>query len=132
MLVFSCYSLNIPLIIGEVGMKKCLAAIILLWVLVLQTKALAYSLNCKFKDPAFSIEGVASLQLYDSHLIINEIMEIPLEKSRVKCGSFGRQQKLQGHRAGLQIILRSCTDAAILEGHLIDAHKSQVAEVVCN
>lgn len=112
-------------------MKKLLTASVLLFVIsVLHTKAFAMNLNCKFKDAPVS--GVNTLHINDESLIINSELEIPLEKSRVKCGNFGRQTRLDGEALGYQVILKTCTTDANMEGHLIDSIKGVAAEVYCN
>lgn len=112
------------------GMKKLMTASVLLFILsVLQTNSFAATLDCKFKE--LSVEGVESIQMTDESLIINKELEIPLEKSRVRCGHFGKQVRFDGRALGYQVILKSCTMEAKLEGHLIDAVNEVAAEVNC-
>lgn len=112
-------------------MRKLFTASVLLFVLAfLQTSVFAASLDCKFKDVA--MEGVEKIQLTDESLIINAELEIPLEKSRVKCGHFGRQTRLDGTAAGYQVVLKTCTDDAEMEGHLIDSINEIAAKVSCH
>lgn len=110
-------------------MQKLMSACLLLIVLAfLQTKA--FALNCKFKNS--KVENIQSLQIQNESLIINQELEIPLEKNRVRCGNFGRQDRFDGNALGYQVILKSCTDEAKLSGHLIDSRLEQVAEVICD
>lgn len=112
-------------------MQKLVSACLLLIVLaVLQTKAFAGALNCKFKNS--TVENIQTIQLKDESLIINQELEIPLEKNKVKCGNFGRQDRFDGNALGYQVILKSCSEEAKLAGHLIDSRLEQVAEVVCD
>jgi hypothetical protein len=114
-------------------MKKFIGASLLLVVIsALQTKAFAGSLNCAFKNAEVRVEGVETLQISEEALVVNENEIIPLAHTRIKCGAFGRQDRFDGVGNGLQIILKSCTDEAALEGHLIDSANSKVAEVVCD
>ena len=92
-------------------MKKFMGASLLLLVIsALQTNAFAGSLNCAFKNAEVRVEGIETLQISDEALVVNQ----------------------NGVGGGLQIILKSCTDEAALEGHLIDAANAKVAEVVCD
>lgn len=117
----------------EEGMKKLMGACVLLFVFsVLHTNAFASSLNCKFKSADSTVEGIDSLQITDDQLVINQNEAIQLEHTRIKCGQFGKQNRFDGLGNGLQVILKSCTDEAALEGHLIDAVNSKVAEVICD
>lgn len=112
-------------------MQKLLMVSVMLVILsFLQAKAFALSLDCKFK--AASINGVTSIRITDESLILNKEMEIPMEKSKVRCGHFGKQNRFDGSALGYQIILKSCSTDADLEGHLIDSVKSQIGEVLCN
>lgn len=115
----------------EEGMKKLFLASLLLFILsAIQNQVFAGSLNCKFKDR--SVAGIESIQLNDDNLIINENMEIPLEKSRVMCGHFGRQTRFDGEALGYQVVLKSCTTEATLEGHIIDSVSDIAADLVCD
>ena len=112
-------------------MQKLMSACLLLIVLaVLQTKAFAGALNCKFKNS--KVENIQSIQLQDEFLVINNELEIPLEKNKVKCGNLGRQDRFDGSALGYQVILKSCSEEAKLAGHLIDSRLEQVAELVCD
>jgi hypothetical protein len=97
---------------------------------MLQTNAFAGVLNCKFKDVV--VEGVNTVQVTDENLIINSELEIPLEKSRVVCGNFGRQIRLDGAALGYQVVLKTCTTEARMEGHLIDSINEVAAEMLCD
>lgn len=111
-------------------MQKLIKGSLLLVILAaLNTQAFAMNLNCKFKKEV--VEGVESIKISEESLIINKELEIPLEKSRVKCGGFGRQTRFDGRALGFQIILKSCTTEAVLEGHLIDSVRLIAADVVC-
>lgn len=106
------------------------ASFILILLAALQTNAFAGTLNCKFK--ADRIDGVQSISVTNDYLVINEETEIPLDKSIVKCAHFGRQTRLDGNAAGYQVILKSCSSEANLEGHMIDSIENKAAEVVCH
>ena len=115
-------------------MQKLLVAGLLLVILAtLQTKAFAKSsfsgLHCSFKHGRVS--NIQTLEMAEDSLIINAEIEIPLEVSRVKCGGFGKQVRFDGLALGYQVILKSCSSEAKLEGHLIDSLNDKVAEVVC-
>lgn len=111
-------------------MNKLITAPVLLFLLVvLQTNAFAGDLDCKFKD--VSVVGVKSITISDESLIINSELEIPLEKSRVVCGNFGRQTRFDGSALGYQVVLKSCTTDAKLEGVLIDSLNQVAADVRC-
>jgi hypothetical protein len=95
----------------------------------LQTKVFALDLDCKFKD--MSVAGVKTMKLADDNLIINSDIEIPLEESRVRCGNFGKQTRFDGNALGFQVVLKSCTSEAKLEGVLIDSLNSVGEDVLC-
>jgi hypothetical protein len=111
-------------------MNKLIGASLIIIVLAaLQGNVFAATLNCKFKDA--QMKGVDSIQISEENLIINNEMEIPLEKSRVNCAHFGRQTRLDGSALGYQVILKSCSTEAQLEGHLIDSINEVSADVLC-
>lgn len=110
--------------------KLITASLILFALVVLQNNAFATTLNCKFKDAP--VAGVKSIQITDDNMIINQDLEIPLEKSRVNCGNFGRQTRFDGSALGFQVVLKTCTTEAKLEGHLIDSLNEVAADVICN
>jgi hypothetical protein len=115
----------------ERGMKRLFCATLLLvFVLVVQNKVFASILDCKFKN--VSVMGVDKIQLIHEDLVINDELEIPLEKSRVKCGNFGRQVRFDGSALGYQVILKSCTTEAQLEGVLIDAVHFVAVDLQCH
>lgn len=112
-------------------MQKLIGACLLLVLLVaLQAKAFSMTLTCKFKQA--KVEGVQTIQLTEQTLFINEDLEIPLEKSAIRCGHFGRQTRFDGNAKGLQVVLESCSTEAQLEGHLIDEVNSKAAELICD
>lgn len=112
-------------------MLKLITASLFLFVLViLQNNAFALSLDCKFKET--TVTGVKSIEIKEESLVINKQLEIPMEKSKVKCGSFGRQTRFDGSALGFQIVLKSCSSEAKLEGHLIDEIREVAAEVLCD
>ena len=115
----------------ERGMKKLFCATLLLvFILVVQNKVFASILDCKFKN--VSVMGVDKIQLIHEDLVINGELEIPLEKSRVKCGNFGRQVRFDGSALGYQVVLKSCTTEAQLEGVLIDAVHFVAVDLQCH
>lgn len=112
-------------------MQKLISAFLLfLFLIALNKNAFADTLLCKFKTEAVS--AIKSLVVDEDVLIINSRMEIPLEKSRVRCGNFGRQVRLDGMDQRFQVVLKSCSTEAKLEGHIIDARAQEIAEVVCD
>lgn len=114
-------------------MRKFIGASLLLFVLItLNTKVFAATMNCAFKNPEETVEGIESLHINEEAMIINQVEVIELSQTRIKCGNFGRQNRFDGMGKGLQVILKSCTDEAALEGHLIDSINSKVAEVICD
>lgn len=114
-------------------MQKLIGGCLLLVIFsLLQSAAFAAQLNCTFKDAALVVEGIKTLQISDDALVINDSEVIPLSHTQIKCGAFGRQDRLDGVGNGLQIILKSCTDNNVLSGHLIDSISDKVAEVICD
>lgn len=113
-------------------MFRLLGASVLLFVLtVLTSKAFAITdMNCKVKNG--TIAGIQSLHLSDEQLIINNTVAIPLDKLRVKCGNMGRQIRLEGEAEGLQVILKTCSTEAKVEGHILDASNNTQALVQCD
>lgn len=112
-------------------MNKLLGASFLLVILtLLSTKAFASSLNCKLQDPD-SMIAIKSIQLNDQYLFINNAMEIPLSKTQVRCGNFGRQVRFDGMALGYQVVLESCTTEAELKGVLVDYLRKTVADIQC-
>lgn len=111
-------------------MKKIVtASLLLILISIAQNKIFAATLTCKFKDT--KVNGVKSIEINDENLVINSEMEIPLEKTRVNCGNFGRQVRFDGNALGFQVVLRSCTSDAALEGHIIDEVQSVAGDVFC-
>ena len=114
-------------------MKKLITASFLLFIMVsLNSNAFGASLNCYFKNPEATVDGIQKLEISENVLVINETEAIELQHSRIKCGQFGKQHRFDGLGKGLQIILKSCTDEAVLEGHIINSNESKVAEVFCD
>ena len=109
--------------------KLITASALLFFLVIMQTKVFAEDLDCKFKDVVVS--GVKTIKLTDDNLVINSELEIPLEKSRVKCANFGKQNRFDGSALGYQVILKSCTTEAKLEGVLIDSVNAVGADVLC-
>jgi hypothetical protein len=112
-------------------MNKLVSAAFLLLILsFLQTKAFAFSLDCKVKEG--TVPGVKTIMITEDNVFINDELEIPLHKSLVRCGKFGRQVRFDGNALGYQIILKSCSSDAQLEGYLIDSIKQVGADIECN
>jgi hypothetical protein len=109
--------------------KLITASALLFLLMTLQTKVFAQDLDCKFKD--VTVTGVKTIKITDENLVINSELEIPLEKSRVKCGSFGKQTRFDGSALGYQVVLKSCSTEAKLEGVLIDSINEVGADVFC-
>ncbi len=110
--------------------KLLSAALLFVIVTALPAEAWGGPLSCRFKD--FKMSGVDHIRIEEDMLIINRELEIPLEKSRVRCGHFGRQTRFDGSALGFQVVLKTCTSDAKLEGHLIDSVNVVAADVVCN
>jgi hypothetical protein len=114
----------------EEGMNKLIkASLFLIALVLLQNTAFARTLDCKFKDDSMS--GIDSIHLSEENLVLNQELEIPLEKSSVRCGHFGRQDRFDGSALGYQVVLKSCSSEAKLEGHLIDSINHIAADVLC-
>lgn len=113
-------------------MFKLVSATVLLFVLVaLQSKAFAFTeMNCKVKNG--SIPGIQSLHLSEEELVINGVVSIPLEKLRVKCANMGKQIRLDGEGEGLQVILKTCSTEAKVEGYILDEVNNAQALVQCD
>jgi hypothetical protein len=109
--------------------KIILVSFLLFTALGFSSEVFALALNCKFKND--QMNGVDHIELRDEGLIINRQLEIPLEKTRVVCGNFGRQTRFDGSALGYQVILKSCSTEAKLEGHLIDSVNTLAADVLC-
>ena len=107
---------------------KAILALSLLFLLIAKTHA--ETLNCQFTHSQEM--GLKSIQIKDHMLILNDQIEIPLEKNRVKCGNFGEQIRFDGMAYGYQIILRSCTTEAKFEGDLIDSINWVGASLICD
>lgn len=111
-------------------MKKLISATILILVLaILNNNAFAQDLHCHFTDRV--VEGVKSIVMSEDKVIINEEIEVPLEMSEINCSNFGRQLRFDGVNQGYQLILKSCTSEASLEGVIIDTIQQQVGDIVC-
>lgn len=115
-------------------MQKLIGACLLLALFAaLNTRAFAAPLDCKLKEGQTPVAGVESIQMEEDVLLVNDSEVVQLEHSRIKCGVFGKQHRFDGQiTKNLQIILKSCTDSAALEGHLIDQINSRVAEIICD
>jgi len=121
----------IPRHMKEEGMNKLLkASLFLVFFVSFQNHLFAQDLNCEFKGD--KMEGIKSIRINDESLIINKELEIPLDKSRVKCGNFGRQIRFDGMALGYQVVLESCTTEAKFEGNLIDSVNEVAARVLCH
>jgi hypothetical protein len=115
----------------EDRMHKLIAAVLLLFLFAaLQNRAFAYNLDCKLQDS--TVSGVKSVKISNDYLIINKNIEIPLEKTKVRCANFGRQTRLDGNALGYQVVLKTCSTEAQLEGHLIDSVNLTVSDVICD
>ncbi len=97
---------------------------------LLPLSAAAMNLECKFKGGP--VQGVKSIRITQDSLMINSRLEIPLEKTQVRCMNFGKQTRLDGQALGYQVILNSCTSEASFKGALIDLVNLVAATVLCN
>ena len=112
-------------------MKRLICAtIVLVLVSIVQNKVFASTLDCKFKSGTY--DEIDEIQLIGEDLIINNSLEIPLEKTTVKCGHFGRQVRFDGNALGYQVILKSCSTEAELEGLVIDSINLKAIHIHCN
>jgi hypothetical protein len=116
-------------------MQKLLGAtLLLLFFVVAQTNAFAASFKCGFKNEV--IQGVDTIEMNDNTLVINSTVNIPVEESRIRCANFGKQKRFDGKepnvQEGLQVVLKTCTSEAAMEGHLIDPKSQKAAEVYCD
>jgi hypothetical protein len=118
----------------EEGMQKLIGAALLLVILAaLNTKAFAISsLDCKIKSG--QVAGIKTLYINEDALIINDQVVVELAHSKIKCGNLGRQDRFDGDtgEGGIQVVLKSCTNGSVLEGHIIDSRHAQVADIVCD
>lgn len=116
----------------EEGMLKLSGAVVLLVLLsVLTSKAFAISeMNCRVKNG--DITGIQTLHLSETELTINGSLNIPLEKLRVKCANMGRQIRLEGAADGLQVILKTCSTEAKVEGHILDPANNTQTTILCD
>jgi hypothetical protein len=110
--------------------KFMTAAALLLILSALSGQAFAKTLHCRYKLDR--IEDVDFIKIEEESAMLNDSMEIPLERSVVRCGNFGRQIRLDGRALGYQVVLKSCSSDARLEGHLIDSIRQQAVDIVCN
>lgn len=115
-------------------MQKLIGACLLLALFAaLNTKAFAAPLECKLKAGETPVAGIQSLHMEEDALLVNATEVVPLEHSRIKCGTLGKQHRFDGLiKKGLQIILKSCSGEAALEGKIIDTVNEKVAEVFCD
>jgi hypothetical protein len=112
-------------------MKKLMGAcFLLLAISIMQSQVFAADLNCEFKDDV--VEGVKTIVVTNETLKINRDLEIPLEKSSIRCGNFGKQTRFDGSALGYQVVLESCTEGVAMRGALIDSVKGIAANVICN
>lgn len=112
-------------------MFKLISASVLLLILsALQSMAFATEMNCKVKKG--SIDGIESLQFSNDELLINGRVSIPLDRLRVNCGNLGRQLRFDGEGRGLQVILKTCSTEAKVEGHILDPANNAQALIQCD
>jgi hypothetical protein len=113
-------------------MNKLLAAsLLLILIATLQTRAFGGTLNCKFSSTT-TFDNIETIQLTDDTFKINGEIEIPLEKSIISCGHFGKRDRLDGLALGYQIVLKACAVGAQVSGHIIDEVNEKAADIVCN
>lgn len=108
------------------------AAFLLAFFIIAQASAFAVTYKCEFKDEV--IAGIETIEMTDSVLIINNSLNIAVEESRIRCANFGKQKRYDGRDEAeqLQVVLKTCTSDAAMEGHLIDAKSKTAAEVTCD
>lgn len=127
-----CYKYGIQRVpCKEIWMKKLLSAsLLLILIATLQTKAFGATLNCKFSTER-TFENIETIQLTDETFKINGEIEIPLEKSTIRCGHFGKRNRLDGLALGYQVILKACAVGSQIKGHIIDEVNAVAADIVC-
>ncbi len=113
-------------------MLKLSGALVLLIILsALTSKAFAISeMNCRVKNG--DISGIQTLHLSEGELTINGTVSIPLEKLSVKCANMGRQIRLEGEADGFQVILKTCSTEAKVEGHIMDPANNTQTTILCD
>lgn len=111
-------------------MDKLLKASLLLVILaVLNTKAFAAVTTCDITSRA--ITDVKTVHLAEDAVIINGSLEIPLEKTKIRCGVLGKRARYEGAENGFQVILKDCTADDSLQGAIIDAVKQESMDINC-
>lgn len=105
--------------------------LILIVLLVLGSQAFAsHELHCQFSDR--QIKDIESIVIKHDRLVINEKFIISLDLSEINCSTFGRQLRFDGNDHGYQVILKSCTSEAVLEGRIIDVIKQEIGDITCD
>jgi hypothetical protein len=106
------------------------ASLLLAALSIIPMKAFAFTLECRQIDG--EVRGVKSVHFSNDEIIINKRLEMNLEKSQIKCGTFGRQVRYDGFSDGYQVILRSCSSTVALAGDLIDHANQTVSRIECD
>ncbi len=111
-------------------MQQLLKVVLLLvFLAALEGIAFAETIDCKFKSQP--VAGITSLTLSEEVLLINGSLEVPLEKTSIKCGALGKRDRFEGFENGIQVILKDCTHDDKIEGTIIDFANQQSADVEC-
>lgn len=105
------------------------SVLVLFSFLYFEQEAIASSRKCNFTKE--KISGVSTIEFSEESIKINGEMEIPLEKTKIKCGISGKRLRFDGLALGYQVVLETCTTQATLEGHLIDSVNQEIAELAC-
>lgn len=106
------------------------ASLLLAALSILPLKAQAFTLECRQLDG--QVRGVKSMNFSEAGIVINKRVELGLEKSQIKCGTFGRQVRYDGFSDRYQVILRSCSSTVALVGDLIDHVNQTVSRIECD
>lgn len=105
--------------------------LILIALFVLGSHAFAVEeLHCRFTDR--QIKDIESIVIKHDQLVINNKIKINLDLSEINCSTFGRQLRFDGNDHGYQVILKTCTSEAVLEGRIIDVIKQEIGDITCD
>lgn len=111
-------------------MQKLIGAAIMLALLTFMNQNAFSAVVCQFDQRELKIDSIV---FEDEQLVIDDVELVELSTSRIRCGSFGKQFRFDGQiNKNLQIVLKSCTDMAALEGHVINTKTNKVTEITCD
>jgi len=114
-------------------MQRLIGAAILLVLLTFLNEKAFSAVHCRFDQSAVGQSEINSIIFEDDQLVVNNDKLVELSLSRIRCGSFGKQFRFDGKISkSLQIVLKSCTDEALLQGHIINTVTNKVTEIACD